>query len=168
VSEAAFLQPDLDGLRLAIARMVGVSRTLFLFWTIAASTRARSSADVVLLDGYWFKHGAAEIAMGADPALVRALADALPRPDVSIFLDVDPHVAALRKKNLFTPYECGCNEECSTDQFIVHQSKVRTALIDFNKRDGGMSIDATLTAEEVLCKVMGQIRAVISSAKEVG
>jgi dTMP kinase len=164
--QTQFIKPDIDALRVAISRMEGVSRTLFLFWSIAVTLR-ESSADVVLLDGYWFKHGAAEIALGADRRLVEALGSALPMPDVAIHLDVDPMVAAERKQLRFTPYECGCVEPCSLDLFIGHQGRVRAALRSIKVGRSAVLIDAGLPAAEVLSRAMDRIRSTVGQTMTI-
>jgi dTMP kinase len=149
-----FIVPELDPLRVAIARMEPLSRMLFLFWTMATTVRAIDDPEVVLLDGYWYKHAAAELALGADSELVRSITSALPKPDLVVYLDIDPLTAARRKHGLFTPYECGCIEPCSEDNFLSHQEAVRAELEETSGLVGAVRIDASQPPYAVLGQAM--------------
>lgn len=153
----AFLEPDLDQLRIAIARMTSTSRLLFLFWSFAASMREAVDADVVLFDGYWYKHAAAEVAMGASESLVDELSRAMPSPDLGFYLDVEPTLAAIRKGATFTPYECGCVEPCTFDNFLNHQTRVRAQLQTLSRRINAVQVDGALSPEDVLTSVAHHI-----------
>lgn len=86
------------------------SRAYFLLHCISESyERARANdAEILLFDSYWYKYIASEIArspMGQeDPRLSAALA--LPQPDRTILLQVDPSVAQNRKTKI-SGYESG-------------------------------------------------------------
>lgn len=153
----AFIEPDLDQLRVAIARMTPVSRLLFLFWSFAASMREEVGVDVVLLDGYWYKHAAAEVALGASETLVDELSRVVPSPDLGFYLDVEPSLAAVRKGAAFTPYECGCLEPCTIDSFLKHQTRVRAQLQTLSRRVHAVQVDASQPPEYVLTRVAHHI-----------
>jgi dTMP kinase len=146
---ASFLIDDLPALRVAIARMQPLPRLLFLFWTIStAMQRIDREADLVLLDGYWMKHAAAEIALGQDPALVLALARAFQVPELQLYLDVTPAVAFERKRGALTPYECGCAPVCTEHGFVRHQAAVRQLLREWAAREAVL-LDADAPAQAV-------------------
>jgi thymidylate kinase len=84
------------------------SRMYFLCHALQESlVRARArAADVVLLNAYWYKYYAVEVAHGGDVSALRTICSALPEPDVTFYLRVPPSRAASRKER-FTGYETG-------------------------------------------------------------
>jgi dTMP kinase len=84
------------------------SRMYFLCHALQESlVRARArGTDVVLLDAYWYKYHAAEVAHSGDAPALRMISSVLPEPDVTFYLRVSPSQAA-RRKERFTGYETG-------------------------------------------------------------
>ena len=72
--------------------------------TVAADTVA--AGGVVLWDKYAAGGHARDAARGVDGELLAAAYDALPRPDLVLYVDVDPRLALARKQRL-TLWECG-------------------------------------------------------------
>lgn len=167
--EYRFVADDLADLRSCVAEMPDVNRTLFLFWALHGSLRpARlDETEVILLDGYWQKHAAAEIAYGAPHALVDALSAVMPTADLTLFLDVDPDIAFARRSadtvRGVVPYECGL-EECTRDNFVSHQAKIRATLLRWAERDGWSVVDAGGPVDVVLDQVIGIARARLPAA----
>lgn len=148
-----FIHSTREELRLCIAEMEGISRALFLFWSIAASLdedlMTRNPEVTYLLDGYCTKHAAAEIVYGAPREWIVATTALLPKPDVTIFLDVGIDVAVERKAGLFSPYECGRDMRCGVAAYRQHQSRLREELIDLGSSEDWHVIDASQSAELV-------------------
>jgi thymidylate kinase len=84
------------------------SRMYFLCHALQESlVRARArGAEVILLNAYWYKYYAVEVAHGGDAPALRAICGVLPEPDVTFYLRVSPSSAA-RRKQRFTGYETG-------------------------------------------------------------
>lgn len=156
---ASFLKDDLPSLRVAISRMPALPRLLFLFWCISAAMENmwHGNPDVILLDGYWMKHAAAEIAMGQDEALVLSLAGAMAEPDLQIYLDIDPGTAFSRKQGWLTPYECGCDQTLAPSAFLRHQAAVR-AILQRWAADAAIRIDASQPPPAVLALALAAVR----------
>lgn len=134
VPQARFLRgTDLAELRTCIAEMPSPSRMLFLGWlNTAAATRAQQATeDLVILDGYWAKHAAAELLAGCPPQLVNAITAAIAPVDLIVYLDVTPDEALRRKGTDLAPYECGRDPGCSPERFLSHQAAVREVLLDW-------------------------------------
>lgn len=85
----------------------------------------------------------------------RAAFGGLSKPDMTVFLDVSPLVAAARKRN-FTAAECGNLDGYSgtnAANFIAYQSRIREALSAFGAEWGWERIDTTgLTEEQVVAR----------------
>jgi len=84
------------------------ARMYFLCHALQESlVRARArETDVVLLNAYWYKYYAVEVAHGGDAPALRTIASVLPEPDVTFYLRLSPARAARRKEE-FTGYETG-------------------------------------------------------------
>lgn len=160
--EYRFLSTDLKTLRTCVAEMRDTNRTLFLFWALQGSlSPARlAQSEVVLLDGYWPKHAAAEIAYSAPPALLEALIAVMPRADLTILLDVEPEVAYERRTSdpntALVAYECG-QAGCSREGFIAHQSKIRSTLLPWARDLGWTVVDANRPLDAVTAEVVEKV-----------
>lgn len=136
--ECRFINSTRQEMPICIFEMEGLSRAMFLFWSVSLTMRKIDLADrsrIYLVDGYWMKHGAAEIEFGCDPAWVEATVRCLPPADLTFYIDIDPEEAWRRKPDV-TPYECARNGEVSFENFIIHQSKLRNRLLGW-ARDYG-------------------------------
>jgi thymidylate kinase len=120
-----------EELRVCIAEMSSTSRCLFIAWLIASAVaRARQAvAELVVLDGFWIKHAAAELILGTDPSLVEAIGAALGPVDAVLYLDVRPEESLRRKGRDITPYECGLDVELDATRFLAHQRRLRDQLL---------------------------------------
>lgn len=141
----ACLAPEVRRARSCAARMSGTPRLLFLLWATALALTDRDGGlpgEVVLLDGYWMKHAASEIAYGADPAWVEAVAAGLPPADLVVYLRLDPHEAWRRKDGRPLPYECGMDMTCARGSFLSHQGAIQRVLDGWARRSGWLTVDA--------------------------
>jgi dTMP kinase len=90
----------------------------------AVERALRSRAETLLIDAYWYKYFASELAMHGDailPDLAAIVAD-FPKPDLVFFIDFDAPSALLRKKS-YSGYESGYDPERRPEGFIAFQSK---------------------------------------------
>lgn len=145
--DARFLRgTDVSELRVCVAEMPTPARSLFIMWLYAeAASRASASSHdrVVILDGYWQKHAAAEIAYGCDPKVMDALAGSMSIADVVIYLDVTPEEALARKRGALTPYECGLDFGRDPAKFVEQQTAIRDRMLAWAERDGWLRVSAT-------------------------
>jgi dTMP kinase len=159
--ECRFIGCDLEELRVCIAEMDGISRALFLFWSIAIALTRHELHDptrVFLLDGYWMKHAAAEIEYGCDESWVLDTVGRMPVPDLTIYLDVTPEVAVVRKKS-FTPYECARRPDMDRGVFVSHQTRLRQRMLRWRDHFRWVTVSTTGGAVNVAAEVMGIIDA---------
>lgn len=134
-----------EELRVCVAEMPTPARSMFILWMYAA-TAARavhlSASRLVLLDGFWMKHAAAELAYGADRRVVEAMVAAMPAVDAVFYLDVEPAEALRRKGDALTPYECGLDRRLDGSKFLWLQEQIRTTLLGWAHRDGWQIVPA--------------------------
>jgi dTMP kinase len=93
----------------AYLKLLGpVSRTHFFFHALHLALERAWDRDpnVLLLNAYWYKYFATEVAHGGDPALLRQLASGFPEPDLTFYLSIDPEEALARKTHR-SDYESG-------------------------------------------------------------
>jgi len=158
---ARFLKANVKDIRTCVAAMPGPARLLFLLWlmsmALSAEQRERSSDEVVLLDGYWMKHAASEIAYGLERGWVETMAAGLPLPDLVLYLRLPPNEAWGRKRGDLVPYECGMDPACTEASFLAHQRRIYDQLEDWSVRFRWSVIDASAPAPEVAARVVDQL-----------
>jgi len=144
--------------------MDGLSRAMFLFWTLSMTMEKLALQDfdhVYLVDGYWMKHAAAELEYGCDSAWIEATARCLPPADLTFYFDVLPE-EALRRKSELTPYECARNANLDPADFIRHQTKLRTRLRRWADEHGWEVIsslqDPAAITEQVGSSLLNQLQ----------
>ncbi len=106
------------------------SRVLFLAHALKYSLdkALESGKEKILLNSYYYKYFAAELALGASEKLVLSLIKTFPQPDITIYLDISIEEAAERKK-IISRYESGLIMYPAKDNFIAFQ---KTALNKWN------------------------------------
>lgn len=104
----------------------GTSRAFFLFHAMygALDRALRERPDVVLLNAYWYKYFATEIAHGTAQERLLPLVSVFPRPERTFYLKLDPRTALGRKKRL-SGYETGFR---GAEGFLPFQAKAHRAL----------------------------------------
>jgi thymidylate kinase len=130
--------------------MHGEARSLFLLFLVATHVRhyPPGEREIVLADGYWQKTFATEAALGIDTRWLLATTSCLPRPDLCIFLDVDP-CRTVERLASFNSYECGFRTERNVETFVANQRKVYQALSTLAERDRWERVTADRDIESV-------------------
>lgn len=162
--ECRFIRSTREEVRVCNCEMNGLSRAMFLFWTLSMAMEkfpVHDSERVYLVDGYWMKHAAAELEFGCDAGWIEATVRCLPPADLTLFLDVPPE-EALRRKSELTPYECGRNTNLDPADFIRHQTKLRNRMRqwadEFNWTVISSLQEPTAITEQIGEAVMNQLR----------
>lgn len=98
------------------------SRALFLYHCFheALVLARKRDADILLVNAYWYKYYATEIAHGGDRVVLRELARVFPTPALTFYLQVTPEDAFERKAQL-SGYETGFAKERTKDAFVRFQ-----------------------------------------------
>jgi dTMP kinase len=162
---ASCLTSTVSEARTCTGHMSGTPRLLFLLWASVLSLTDRDGGlpgEIVLLDGYWMKHAASEIAYGADPAWVESVASGLPPADLVVYLRLAPEVAWRRKEGRPMVYECGLDPTCSHEAFLRHQGAIQAVLDGWAQRYGWLTVDATPTPDVQLDRLMRTIDDVLA------
>ena len=99
-----------------------VSRGLFCFHCLyqALELARAKEPDLLLVDSYWYKYFATEIAHGGDPAELRGLTSVFPDPVTTFYLTLSPSQTFDRKTTL-SGYETGFDEEKREESFKEFQ-----------------------------------------------
>lgn len=83
------------------------SRALFMLSYLRAAMD-RAAPGVVLVDAYWYKYLANELALGAAPARLLPLTALFEKPMLTIHLELGPAIAAARKQGCSLPTSADC------------------------------------------------------------
>lgn len=162
---ARFLKPDVKDIRSCVAQMPSSARLLFLLWTmsmaLSADRREWPSEAIVLLDGYWMKHAASEIAYGLDAQWVSQVVAGLPMPDTVIYLRLAPEEAWLRKRGSLVPYECGMDSTCAETSFLAHQYLIKSLLDSWSEGFGWAIVDASASITDVVADTIRRLPAAV-------
>ncbi len=158
---ARFMKADIRDIRSCVADMPNPARLLFLVWLVSMAMSpdcvARAQEDLLLIDGYWMKHVAGEIAYGLDEEWTHNLVAALPVPDLVIYLQLSPEQAWSRKRDSLVPYECGMDASCPESGFLAHQRHIHDFLDSWRDRYGWTTVDASGLLTDVVDSVVERI-----------
>lgn len=134
------------------------SRLFFLAHAMKYSIDKACSSDKenILIDSYYYKYFASELALGADKRMVIALQEAFPQPDYVIEL-VLPLEEVVKRKKQYSRYECGLSDQPGAGSFLAFQKKVMIAWNRFDTSDW-RKIDATLSPDQVLNETLKQLK----------
>jgi thymidylate kinase len=134
-----------------LAALGGHARAHFLLHCLAEATAQGLASDApwLLLDGYWYKYLAIEIAHGAAEADVVALTAMFPEPALVLYLDV-PAATAVARKARFSRYESGLAAAPDAAAFAAFQAKVRPVLDGWAGRRGWARLDGAAEPGAVL------------------
>ncbi|MFI9626410.1 thymidylate kinase [Streptomyces sp. NPDC052042] len=166
-----FIKPDVPDTRLCVAEMPGTTRFLFLMWSISHALLGRvpptaQEGTITLLDGYWMKHAASEIAYGLDRTWAESVVAALPESGQALYLRLEPKRAWERKAGKdVVPYECGMDPDCTRDSFVSHQSRIQEVLDDWAEQFGWRIIDADAPLDAVVRQVVSGISGSVPAAE---
>ena len=132
------------------------ARLLFLSHALiqALELGINSRADVLLINGYYYKYFASELALNADPELVDMMIATFPAPDLAIELVGDIKTNFSRKDKL-SRYECGLQTP-SLETFKGFQKKVIANFQTFDRK-GWITISSKLTIDEVFNESLNSI-----------
>jgi thymidylate kinase len=104
------------------------SRSFFLLHCIAQSIEMarKEGIEIALINAYWYKYMAAEIAYDGHFSSRVNLTSTLPVPDLVFSLKVSVETATNRKEN-FSAFESGFPKEINAEAFSTFQIKVHKA-----------------------------------------
>lgn len=122
------------------------ARVLFLAHALKQSLFLAKDHEILLLNGYYYKYFATELALGASVELVDDLITFFPPSDLVIRLNIPSEVSFDRKQKL-SKYECGARE-ATKENFIDFQLRTQEHWKNFDQNNW-VEIDGTLDRDEV-------------------
>jgi dTMP kinase len=133
-----------------------LSRAHFLFHALhlALELAGKRDADTVLLNAYWYKYFATEVAHGGDPSVLRRLAAGFPEPDLTFHLTISP-ADALARKGQRSDYESGYGDE---NEFLAFQQRSHSTIEILADEFGWVSLDGTTPPAELTATMVQRIR----------
>lgn len=132
------------------------SRLLFLAHAMQFSIDvAYAQEHTILIDSYYYKYFATELAYGASENLVTQLISHLPKPDTVIQLVVAQHTATKRKE-FYSRYESGLSATPNHESFAKFQKTVADKWKIFNTNNW-LSISAEQAPEAVLKETLQKL-----------
>ncbi|MED4590503.1 dTMP kinase [Priestia flexa] len=161
--ECRFIKNELEDLRVCISEMDGISRSMFLFWSISITmTKNDLSAKdhIYLLDGYWMKHAVSEILYGSSEDWILKTIQTFPKPDLTLYFDVLPEIALSRKID-FTPYECGRKVDFTEKDFLTHQSRLNEKMLSWADKFNWDKISSNQTKAEIFNQIKEKIKQIL-------
>ena len=131
---------------------------------------ALRSGFVVLADRYVFTAFARSIVRGADPAWIRSVFGFALVPDMALYLkiDVDTLVTRVLRNRRMDYWEAGMDMHLGTDLFESFRKYQWRLLREYNamaRRYGFITVDATLTVEEIQARIRRRVEALLASRR---
>jgi thymidylate kinase len=135
-----------------------LARGLFLYHCFyqALELANRRKPDVCLLNAYWYKYYATEVAHGGDPEKLLHLAEIFPRPDVTVYLEVTPEKAFERKAEL-SGYESGFAKPRTKEAFVAFQEKAHAVLEELARKENWIRMSGTETIDQVTSGILEKL-----------
>jgi len=137
------------------------ARSLFLFHCLkqALSMAIDKNTDVCLINAYWYKYYATEIAHGAKPELLKLLAEQLfPEPELTFYLELSPEESYIRKgESMLSSYETGFAEPKNKESFVAFQKVAQAELDVMANERKWIRIDGSLPAEKITERIIREI-----------
>lgn len=118
------------------------SRIYFLFHCLeeAIQLALEENVETIILDGYWYKYYASEVAYGNDKEKILSMTYAFPKPDSIFYLEVDFELLAKREKQ-YSGYESGYSD-ITKDNFISFQTKSSAILKELMIKKNSIILNA--------------------------
>jgi thymidylate kinase len=135
-----------------MARMLFLAHCLYTALDLA---RARNP-DIILVNGYWYKYWATEIAHGGDAEAMLDLMKVFPEPLLTFCLDISADEAFRRKVKL-SGYETGFAPERTLEAFTAFQARARPPLERLAQEKGWIRLNGTEPASALSEAIVSQI-----------
>jgi dTMP kinase len=145
-----------------VATLEGIDRmrTIFALFRRSLELRLGQDGPLFILNGYWYKYAASELAYGVSAAAIAAAVADFPAPCSTFFLDLSPEEAWFRKGSGST-YERGlmrggpAQENADAGrQFVDFQRRIRPHWEALQRQHGPWTrISAAPSPERVLATI---------------
>lgn len=143
-----------------LSTLHGAGRALLLHLAVRESLdralEARSEGEILVVVGYFLKYSATERALGADRALMDALAASFPPLSLLLYLDLSPE-AALERKSDPSRYECGGEGKGGFIPFQRRAQRELSLLLAAHGGDRWKIVDGSAPSGEVARAIEGHV-----------
>ncbi len=126
-------------------------RLIMSLLKMAFDVRLEENRHVYVVNGFWYKYAASELAYGVRLGAIQSEVKDFPVPDFVFLLDVPTKITALRKNNESSPYERGAIRSGIGD-FVQFQTKMGQAFKRINEKCGPWKILSGLKSKDVLMR----------------
>ena len=130
------------------------ARTLFLYHCLyqALELARQRRPRICLINAYWYKYYATEVAHGGQPDRLLDLAAIFPEPDQTVLLRLEPE-ASFDRKPFLSGYETGFAPRRDRDAFLAFQRRAATALDAIPARSAWPEIDTAGPEDDVARRI---------------
>ena len=135
-----------------------VSRSLFLFHVFNQSMELakKKEADIFIIDSYWYKYFATEIAHGADKDVIFPITSIFPEPEFTCFISVSPELAFSRKDKC-SGYEIGYAPSHTKEAFIAFQNPAYEIFQELCDRKDWIKLNGTDSPDSLVNQLFSLI-----------
>jgi len=146
ISDESFVQEYLQKINSA-------ARLHFLFHAILVSYQNQSNQnpDILISDSYWYKYAVMEICLGLPVEKALSVVCLFPKPDIVVFLDIDP-ITALARKDKVSKYETAGSLQ--KEQFLLLQKKMYSCWQKLSEQFNFCIIDARHPIDSITDKII--------------
>jgi thymidylate kinase len=134
------------------------ARLYFLFHCMmeALLLALEKDSSYLLIDSYWYKYYASELAYTARESSIAPLIKSFPAPDRIFYLQATVGTCAQRKQK-YSGYESGFVQPASRDSFITFQEKVNIHLRKLMHEFPHTKLDGMLPPADILSTVKKEL-----------
>lgn len=135
------------------------ARALFIYHCFyqALELAKRRDPEVLLVNAYWYKYYATEVAHGGDADVLLRLAGVFEEPEITFFLRVSVE-EALRRKTEPSAYECGFPEEPGPEAFAAFQRRAHAALDALAAGRGFVELSGAESPDAITDLIVARLR----------
>ena len=135
-----------------------VSRTFFLFHSFyqALELAKARKPEILLIESYWYKYYATEIAHGADAEEIHPLVKIFPEPAITFYLDIDLE-EAYKRKNKISGYESGYAIPLTISGYLAFQQRACEVLRSLKQEHEWIEMDGTKEVETLANDIIERI-----------
>jgi thymidylate kinase len=134
------------------------ARALFLYHCFyqALELAYARRPKLCLLNAYWYKYYATEVAHGGDAELLLAPTAVFPEPALTFYLSVSPEESGRRKAGL-SGYETGFADPPTPEAFVAFQRKAQVVLEQQAARRGWVRLDGKESVTQVTDLILARM-----------
>ena len=149
-----------------LQKLSPLARTFFLFHCLGQAIHMANQveADFYLIDSYWYKYYATEIAHGISPKKIDPVIKNFPKCDLVFYLNISPAKAYSRKKRV-SKYEVGFKTDNIQENYMLFQEKVREIFNDLKRKNKWVSLNGSKPEKDLAKQIVKKINIYLRNIK---